>query len=458
MLVLKTIQKHNMLVPGDHVLAAVSGGADSVALLLCLHKLAPKLRLSLSVAHLNHRIRGSEGDADENFVRRMSADLKLPFYSERIEVKKRAAAGRENLEEFARTARYDFLRRTAERIGARKIAVGHTLNDQAETALFRFIRGSGIEGLSAIHPVVDGRVIRPLLECSRDAILRYLKQRRAGYVEDSTNRDLHHARNRIRRRLLPYLTKHFNPQLVSTLAREASLARELWSFVEAESDRAFDNLHSRTANGLRIDLNGLLELHPALQKQVLRRALKECPGSLRGITFRHIESLMSLCLTGCSGDQIRLPHSQTAIRQFNTLLLMLHQPQQDLSFIYRLDLPGECRVPEAGLLFRSKICDAPDAKTMRNNRFAQAWVDPSTLPGFLTIRSRKPGDRYGGPGHRKVKKVLIDGKVPSLQRAGLPMVVAGEDVVWIPGFRPARSCEARPGSRSCILLEATPEK
>ena len=157
----KTIQNHNMLTPGDHVLVAVSGGADSVALLLCLHKLARELHISLSIAHLNHRIRGLEGDADEDFVRRLSADLKLPFFSEIIEVKRKAAAAKENLEELARLTRYDFLRRTARRIGAQKIAVGHTLNDQAETVLFRFIRGSGIEGLSAIHPVVEGLVIRP---------------------------------------------------------------------------------------------------------------------------------------------------------------------------------------------------------------------------------------------------------------------------------------------------------
>ena len=203
----KTIEKHSMLNPGDHVLVAVSGGADSVALLLCLHKLARALPLSLTIAHLNHRIRGQEGDADEDFVRSLSAGLHLPFCSEAIEVKKQAIEGKHNLEELARLKRYEFLRRTARRIGAQKIAVGHNLNDQAETVLFRFIRGSGIEGLSAIHPVVDGLVIRPLLDCSRKEIVEYLKQKGASYRDDSTNKDVQLARNRIRMELVPYLEK-----------------------------------------------------------------------------------------------------------------------------------------------------------------------------------------------------------------------------------------------------------
>lgn len=457
MQVRKTIQKFDMLLPGEHVLAAVSGGADSIALLYCLQKLAPKLGLSLSVAHLNHRIRGPEGDADEEFVRRISADLKLPFFSERIEVKQKAAANKENLEELARQLRYDFLRRTAQKIGAQKIAVGHTLNDQAETVLFRFIRGSGIEGLSAIHPVLDGLVIRPLLECGRDSILKYLTQKQASYVEDSTNKNLQYSRNKIRGELLPYLTKHFNPQLISTLAREASLAREAWDFIESEANRIFEEACVKNGENLLIHLKGFAELHPVLQKHVVRRALKECMGSLRGITFRNIESVLSICRADCSGDQIRLPQGKTAFRQFDTLLLTGQKTQPAPSFIYRLDLPGECRVPETGSAFRSIECSAPNAKAMKDNRSRQAYIDSSTLPRFLTIRSREPGDRYGGPRHRKVKKLLITGKVPSRQRAALPMVAAGKDVIWIPGFRPARRYEARPGSRKCILLEVIPD-
>jgi tRNA(Ile)-lysidine synthase len=449
----RTIQKYGMINPGDHVLVAVSGGADSVALLHCLHRLAPSLRLSLTTAHLNHRIRGSEGDADEDFVRRMSADLKIPFYSEIIEIKQQAAASRQNLEELARQRRYEFLRRTARRAGAQKIAAGHTLNDQAETVLFRFIRGSGIEGLAAIYPVVEDLVVRPLLECSRESILEYLQQRGLPHREDSTNTDLKHARNRIRRELVPYLEENFNPQLVSTLSREAFLVRESWSFIESQAKAAFDSLCLVQGNVILLKLQGFLQLHPGLQKQVLRQAIKECLGSLRGVASRLVESILSICRTGNSNDQVRMPRGSLAIRQFDALLLMRHPPADTPSFSYQLNLPGECCLGEAGISFRAQICSAPDAKTMRNNRSHQAFLELSALPQYLNIRSRRPGDRYGGSGHRKVKKMLIDGKIPQLNRPGLPMVSAGEDVIWIPGFRPARAYEAHPGSERCVAIE-----
>ncbi len=454
----KTLQSHNMLASGDQLLVGVSGGADSVALLLCLHKLAPQLHISLAIAHLNHGIRGAEADADEDFVRRISADLRLQFFSETIDAKQQAKAAGQNLEELARQLRYDFLNRIAENIGAHKIAVGHTLNDQAETILFRFIRGSGIEGLSAIHPILEGRIIRPLLECSRDAILDYLAQRGVSYREDSTNRDVAYSRNRIRLELLPYLAEHFNPRITATLAREAFLMREAWSFVEAEAKRAFDNLESTRREGLALRIAGLLELHPVIQKEVLRLAIQECLGSLRGITSRHIDSVLLLCSSGGSGDQVQLPHMASAIRQFDDLLFLRQQPSQTPSLIYELPVPGNCHIPEIGMRFRVSACDTPDRMTMKEHRFQRAYLESSRLPGVLILRSRKPGDRYGGPGHRKVKKMLIDGKIPYLQRLSLPMVLAGNTVIWIPGFRPARSWEARTESQTCILLEIVPDQ
>lgn len=442
-----------MLNPGDHVLVAVSGGADSVALLLCLHILARTLPLSLTIAHLNHRIRGQEGDADEDFVRSLSAGLNLPLCSEAIEVKKQAIAGKHNLEELARLKRYEFLRRTARRIGAQKIAVGHNLNDQAETVLFRFIRGSGVEGLSAIHPVVDGLVIRPLLECSRKEIVEYLKQKGAGYRDDSTNKDVQLARNRIRMELVPYLEKNLNPRLIETLAREAFQSRETWAFIEAEAKQTFGKLCRRDDTGISMALHDLAGLHPALQKQVLRQALKECLGSLRGVNARLIDGILYLCRVGHSGSQIRISRQSIAVRQFDTLLLTKHSAEQKPSFAYRLEIPGECRIAEAGVIFRSEICNTPDLKMIRGNSATQAFLDPRTLPEFLAIRSREPGDRYGGPSHRKVKKMLIDHKVPLLERSDLPMVAAGRDVIWIPGFRPARAYAVRPESPNCILVE-----
>jgi tRNA(Ile)-lysidine synthase len=449
----KTIEQFNMLVTGEHVLVAVSGGADSTALLLCLHRLASGFPLSLTAAHLNHRIRGAEADEDQDFVGKMCAGLGIPFVSEIIEVKQQAAKARQNLEEYARAIRYDFLRRMADRVNAQKIAVGHNLNDQAETALFRFIRGSGLEGLSSIHPVLDGIVIRPLLECTRDSIRQYLKQQNAPYREDSSNTDLRYARNRIRRELMPYLEKSFNPRLAPIIAREAFQIRETWSFIESLAVETYQNLHCLTDSGILLKVDKLLQLHPALQKQVLRQALKAWLGSLRGIASVHIQSILSLCATGRSGDQIQIPHGSIVVRQFDSLQIMAQPSQANLSYSRRLEIPGQCRVPEIDATFRCTTCSAPNPKMMREKRSSQAYLEPSRLPQFLLIRSRISGDRYGGPGHRKVKKMLIDNKIPQLLRSTLPMIVAGNDVIWIPGFRPAHNYEAMLESPSCIMVE-----
>jgi tRNA(Ile)-lysidine synthase len=448
-----TIEQYKMLIPGDHVLVAVSGGADSTALLRCLDKLASTFPITLTVAHLNHRIRGAEADGDQDFVHQMCSDLAIPCVSETIEIKRHAAHAKQNLEAYARAARYDFLRRMAEHVKAQKIAVGHNSNDQAETALFRLIRGSGLEGLASIHPVVDGTVIRPLLGCTRDSIRLYLKQQNILFREDSSNIDMRYSRNRIRGELMPYLEKHFNPQMASTLTREADLARETWSFIESLAAEAFQNLHDRIDHGILIKTDKLLNLHPALQKQVLRQALKACLGSLHGIISVHIQSILSLCTAGRSGDQIRIPHGSIVIRQFDSLRIMNRLVPANPVFSWRLEIPGQCRVPEIGAMFRCTTCRAPKLETMRETCSTQAYLEPSRMPRCILIRSKMPGDRYGGPGHRKVKKMLIDHKIPQLQRSGLPMIVAGNDVIWIPGFRPARHYEAMPESPGCILVE-----
>jgi tRNA(Ile)-lysidine synthase len=251
---------------------------------------------------------------------------------------------------------------------------------------------------------------------------------------------------------MPYLEKNFNPRLAPIIAREAFLVRETWSFIESLAVETYQDLHCRIDNGILLKIDKLLKLHPALQKQVLRQALKAWIGSLRGIASVHIQSILSLCTAGRSGDQIRIPHGSIVVRQFDSLRIMQSCPANP-SWSCRLEIPGQCSIPEIGATFRCSNYSAPNLKTMREKRSTQAYLDPSRLPQFLLIRSRNPGDRYGGLGHRKVKKMLIDQKIPQLQRPDLPMIVAGNDVIWIPGFRPARNYEAAPGSPGCLLVE-----
>lgn len=452
----RTIERFHMIEPRDHVLVAVSGGADSTALLLCLQRLGPIWKLSLTVAHFNHGIRGAEGDGDEAFARGLAASLDLPFVAGGVPVKTKAAAGKRNLEEVSREERYGFLEGAASKIGAGKIATGHTLDDQAETALLRFLRGSGPEGLAGIFPVVEGRLIRPLIESSRSQVLQYLKVQKAFYREDSTNMDQSFLRNRTRHELIPYLKKNFNPRLVETLAREAELARQINDYLELQAEATYVALAVPIKGGISLRVAELMELHPALRQTVVRHAIKAYCGSLRGIESRHIQKVLDLCRSRSSGRRIELPHGNIVLRQFQSLLFIKADSLEQIEYRYMLPVPGSCKVPEAGLMFVARVENAePHALTSAT----EAWsvrLDAAALPAELSVRSRLPGDCYGGPPHRKVKKMLIDAKIPQPERSLLPMVVAGMAVIWIPGFKPARDFIPRAGCRRSVLIQANP--
>jgi len=449
--VLRTVGKYGMLQPGERVLVGVSGGADSTALLVCLQNLAPVFHLSLVAGHLHHQLRGAEADEDERFVRALCADLGLSLVSAKTDVRGLAARRKLNLEDAARRARYDFLRRTAGKADCQKIAVGHNLNDQAESVLIRFLRGSGPDGLSGIHPVLDNLVIRPLLECSRAEIEAYLQSRGRSHREDSSNRELKLRRNRVRHELIPYLQEHFNPRLLDALARGAIRARDIAQYLDLETRAAWEGV-ARTGgpNSVILSVKGLAALPPVIRGGVIRRAVRECRGSLAGISDLHVREVLRLAASRHSGHSIDLPGGLVASLQFDELILRHTGAGPGLGFCYQLPIPGSCVALEAGLEFLATRGPWPAANPDRSTR---AILDTGKLPPSLLVRSRRPGDRYGGPGHRKVKGMLIDARIPLSMRDLQPMVVAGDAVIWTPGFLPAGPFRARPGAERCVILE-----
>ena len=442
-----------MLKSGEHVLVAVSGGADSMALLICMHDLAPRMDLRLTVAHLNHCLRGAEANEDEEFVRSISARLGWPFVSGRVDVGARAATDCRNLEEAAREARYEFLHETAARVDAGKIATGHNLNDQAETVILRLLRGSGPGGLAGIQAVSGDRLIRPLIECGRAQVLEFLSRRQAEYREDATNQDLHYRRNRVRHELMPYLEEHFNPRLVETLAREASLGSAIHDFLETEAGQQLERVRIPLEDGIAMPVQELLQLHAALRHQIVRRALRELLGSLRGIGSIHVEEILQLCGLRQSGKQVELPRAVVAMNNLGRLELRKRKHKRQATFSYELPLPGCCRIPQAGLEIDASILAHPISKAESPDERTYALLNFETLPATLTVRSRLPGDRYGGSGHRKVKKMLLAARIPLEIRSTMPVVAAGETVVWIPGFKPAKLYRADAGFGRSVLIE-----
>jgi len=451
----ETVQKHRMLSPGEHILVAVSGGADSTALLLCLRRLAPRRQWTLTAAHLNHGLRAEASDSDAAFVRDLCARQGIPLETGRLDVRLMAAEAKANLEETGRRERYRYLRETADRVAAGRIAVGHTRDDQAETVLQRLLRGSGSTGLAGIHPVVGDRIVRPLLHCSRREVLAYLAALGEEHRADASNLDLDFTRNRIRHELLPYLARHFNPRVVDSLVRQGETALAVSAFLRQEAMHSLHG-HSRPLeHGLSLSVPDLMAVDPVLQKEVLREALRSVRGTLRGLMASHIDGVHRLCLGARSGRRTDLPGNVTVSRQLSELWLERGRPAGSPVFDYPLPVPGTTAVPELNLEIKASLCACPGAWPPAEVRAESACLDAGRVPGPIAVRSRRPGDRYGGPSSRKVKKMLIDARIPLGERGRLIMVACGDAVLWIPGFSPAKSVGAGPQTVRCVLLEVS---
>lgn len=437
------VRREGLFARGDRLLLAVSGGPDSVALLYLLRALAPELGLSLAVAHLDHGLRGEASGSDARWVEALAARLGLPCAVGSARLAARGRKRRGSVEAAAREARYGFLVRAAARMGIRKIVLGHQADDLAETVLMRLLRGCGPEGLIGMRPVSarSGRLlVRPLLPFRRREILDFLRLRSIPYRRDATNRDTRFLRNRVRRVLLPYLERNYNPRLGEILAHLSVLMR-------------------RWAEG------GLSGRPPA----ALRRALAR--SGAKALDRRHWAALAEL-RGKREGARTSLPGGRSARLERGRVVIEGRPVSAAVrSYRYPLPVPGAAAVRAAGVRIAARLVRAPRPLPRRRRSLPAYWrrlpprglrreyLDPASLSFPLAVRSRLPGDSYrplGSGGSRKVKAIMIDGKIPPSLRPLIPLVVSGRRVVWLVGHRPAEDCRLREGSRLALELRAEP--
>ena len=305
---LATAVKFNMFDEKERVLVGVSGGPDSMALLLFLLKIKEKYLLEIGIAHLNHMLRGKEADRDEEFVRNFAEQLNLPCFIEKKDVAMFAKKNHLSMEDAARKVRYSFLKDVLKKHKYSKIAVGHTFDDNAELILMNILRGSGTKGLSGITPKREDLIIRPLITTKKQTILKFLESVDQEYMIDSSNKDEKHLRNSIRNTLIPLIKEKYNPKIKESLVRLSTIIKDEDEWMTQETKLLFNKaIKSIKPDLVELSIDSLDEYHSALRKRVVRKAVKKINGSLKKISLKHIDDVIKLSLSTTFGESIDLP-------------------------------------------------------------------------------------------------------------------------------------------------------
>ncbi|HEY6944605.1 MAG TPA: tRNA lysidine(34) synthetase TilS, partial [Candidatus Acidoferrum sp.] len=429
---LHALRHQEMVRPGNRVGVAVSGGADSVALLLLLLELREKLGIVLSVVHFNHKLRGKASDADEQFVANLAAKHKLEFHSTSADIAKKAKKERANLEDAARRARYGYFRSLVDSGACNRIAVAHTADDQAETVLAHILRGTGLAGLGGIHPDA-GPVFRPLLTIRRAELRDYLRRKKQSWREDATNRDTKRLRARIRKKLLPLLERQFQPAIVEHLATLANLAREDEAELQSHAELRVTAAAQKTEDGLRIPAREIAppqtasRNHPekveerdsiaidstGVQKRMVRHIVAQVRTREGQLGANHVDAVLELARSGRNGSSLSLPGGVEVHKERDALVFRAGPNERkgakarpNYDFEYHVDLSRGSQdwpVPELHCVFRLRVIDWPSTREENNER--EMVLDRERLHSPLVLRNWRPGDRLRPSGHQNAHKL-----------------------------------------------------
>jgi tRNA(Ile)-lysidine synthase len=455
----RVLERESLIPPGARVVAAVSGGSDSVALAYLLRDLGPALGFTLAgLAHLNHQLRGADSDADEHFCRQLAKRTHVRIDVQRTDVGAAARAQRVSVEVAARRVRYRFLERAALRLDADIVATGHTRDDQAETFLLRLLRGAGATGLAAIPPR-RGIFVRPLLEERREDLRAYLAERGGAYREDATNADTRILRNWVRHELLPLLGARLGGDPTDLLAREAAILRDDAAMLEAVAEQAARDVIAETDSGVVMAAAELMSLPPALARRVIRRALARTSPAFQGAD--HAERVLDLARPGREDTSVDLPGVRL---ERNGGRVVLHTREgrgrrRPAGFRYLLPVPGRVVLPDADAVVEADLHERDPQRVLAEQVGAGATaaaVDAAVAAEGLWVRSRKPGDAYhplGLGGRKKLQDVFVDRKVPRERRDHVPIVVDARDrIVWVAGLGPSDDARVTDRTQSVVTL------
>jgi tRNA(Ile)-lysidine synthase len=451
-----TVEKYNMFSPGDKILVGVSGGPDSVCLLHILDRCRKKMALSLHIVHINHGIRKSESRREEKFVKHLADMMGLPITVKFLDVPFYAGRKKLTIEEAARDMRYRVFESLATKLDAKKIALGHTASDQIETVLMHLLRGSGPQGLSGISPVRklgNTSIIRPLIELNREEILDYLKENNLAFCLDSSNRRTEYFRNRIRLKLLPLLRENYNKNIDDALLRLSEILKEENTYWERMVERVIGKVVSFESGKILIDFRRFLRYNVVVQRRVLYRLF----GGI--VSLRQIEAIRTLAHQSGQAGRINLGR-KVSVRKEGDFLIFSSSPEQRLKkFSYPIRVPGKNEIDELNLTLNTRIVDF---HPVSHRRADTVYFDAYKIKlKDLRLRNRREGDRFkpfGLRGTKKLSDFFIDKKIPRNLRDRFPLLVDGEDILWVVGMGRADKARITEETRRVLEVQVLPDK
>jgi tRNA(Ile)-lysidine synthase len=457
------LKRTHLLRPGERLGVAVSGGADSVALLRLLLELREELGCVLCVVHFNHKLRGRASQADEKFVARLAAQHGLEFFVATENIAARAKRERGNLEDVARRARYTFFERLVQERRLDRVAVAHTADDQAETVLAHILRGTGLAGLGGIHPTA-GIVLRPLLQIRRADLRAYLRRKHQTWREDATNRDTHRMRARIRHKLMPSLEKTFQPAVVEHLCQLAEFAREDEAYLEGQSALREKQFAQPMQNAVRLALPDFLHEPRAIQTRLLRRIVERLKPRSGQLSATHVAALLALAEHPGSGRSLQLPGGVEVRRESQTLVFLPAAKLPPVSqgktppreYAYEVDLragQAELHVVELPCRLRFRVIDWPQEG--RETSSTGAVLDRGRLRVPLVLRNWSPGDSMQPLGHQKrhkLARLLNEIGVSRWEKRSWPVLSSGGQIAWVRGLGASHEFAAGSESRAGVVI------
>jgi len=455
--VFNTIKKNGIIKKGDSLVVGVSGGPDSVCLLHVLWSLKADLDLKLAAVHINHMLRGDESDRDESFVKKLCSDLNIRLWCKCIDINRVSKEKGISLEEAGREERYKYFELVADSIEANKIAVAHNKNDQAETVLMNIIRGTGLDGLKGMD-YVRGRIVRPILDIERSEIENYIRERKLDTVTDSSNLKNIYARNKIRLDVIPNIDKLFACNLIKSIDRMNKLVKDDLNFIDDEVKKLYYSAVLKKENGeVELLLDKIKRIHIAIKRRLIRKAICEARGNIKGIESVHIESVLDIINFGKVGSRIDLPGLK--VRRTYGSIKFYKKEILPCSFDFEavLNIPGLTKIGNGKYFVESSIItnyDISDYKRVKSSSLVQ-FFDYDKLCKGINIRKRKEGDLFkpiNSSGTKKLKKYFIDNKIPRELRDNIPLIAKAQEIIWIIGYKISDKFKVTENTKSVLKL------